>query len=717
MSCFSRGWSALIALALWPLPGLAEGPGTWTQSGRLTTEVTDSYGAPGELIDMPSAEMAPEAQISATVSHYDGTTKTTLSFQPTRWLSTSFRYSAIRGLRPDPGRPPYDTYYDRSFDLRIRLLEETATRPAVALGLRDFVGTGLFGGEYIVATKAIGKRLRLTGGLGWGRLGSHGAFASTGTRSTALLGEGGIPTHDRWFRGDVAGFAGLSYAASDRLNLKLEYSSDGYDREVRDGITRHRSPWNAGLDYKLSDTFRLSAYSLNGSELGVSATLSLNARKPVVTGGAEAAPMPVAPRAQGAARDLGWTSGGAAETARLRALVANSLKTEGLVLQGFTHDATSAHVAIRNPRYDIRAQAVGRTARVLTRTLPASIEVLTITQVEQGIPTSAVTLRRSDLERLEHGAADEILAAATFSDPLSIGGKAMSLREAYPRFDWSVGPFLRFSVFDPDSPVRANGGIALTADYHIAPGWRASGAVSVKLFGDLDDVRTVPTNLPRVRSNVGRYSATNDPTLDHLTLAHYGRPGKDLYSRVTLGYLEKMYAGASGELLWKPVGSRLALGAEINYVVPRDFDQLFGTRSHNTRTGTIPEVNGHISAYYDFRNGFHGQLDVGRYLAGDWGATVSLDRVFANGWRIGAYATKTDVSATAFGEGSFDKGIRITIPLSWGVGQPTRRRSDLVIRSLSRDGGARLQVDDRLYDSIRDTHRPEMAKSWGKFWR
>src|SRR6056297_1321243 len=699
--------AAVAALAAWPMAGAAE-----TQ----TTTEANSYGTPGGLIDMPTAEMAPLGQLSTTIDHYEGATKTTLSFQVTKRLSASFRYSSIYGLVPGPGRPPYSTYYDRSFDLSFRLVNEGQYMPAVNIGLQDLVGTGLFGGEYIVATKSIGKRLRVTGGVGWGRLGSQGAFGSTGTRPTSLLGEGGVPTYDRWFRGEVAGFAGLSYQLTDRMNVSVEYSSDGYDREVLDGITRHETPWNFGVDYRVNDALGLGVYWLHGTEIGFNVTLPLNARKPAVNGGAETAPLPVARRDPVAARDLGWTNDPERPTT-LRASVARSLETEGLRLHGFDIGVRQAHVLIRNPRYDMRAQAVGRTARVLTRTLPASIEVLTITQVEQGIPTSAVTLRRSDLERLEHGAASEILAAAAFSDPLVIGGKPMSLREAYPRFDWSVGPFLRFSVFDPDSPVRANGGIALTADYHIAPGWRASGAVSVKLFGDLDDVRTVPTKLPRVRSNVGRYSATNDPTLDHLTLAHYGRPGKDLFSRVTLGYLEKMYAGASGELLWKPVGSRLALGAEINYVVPRDFDQLFGTRSHTTRTGTIPEVNGHISAYYDFRNGFHGQLDVGRYLAGDWGATLSLDRVFANGWRIGAYATKTDVSASAFGEGSFDKGIRITIPLSWGVGQPTRRRSDLVIRSLSRDGGARLHVDDRLYDSIRDTHRPEMAKSWGKFWR
>ncbi|WP_306154726.1 YjbH domain-containing protein [Roseovarius sp. MMSF_3281] len=694
-------------VAVWPCAGMAE---------NQTTELTNSYGTPGGLIDMPTAEMAPVGQLATTVDHYDGATKTTLSFQVTKRLSASFRYSAVYGLVPGPGRPAFNTYYDRSFDLSFRLVNEGQYMPAINIGLQDMVGTGLFGGEYIVATKSFGERLRVSAGLGWGRLGSYNSIGSTGTRPTSILGQGGIPTYDRWFRGDVAPFAGLSYQLSDRVNVSLEYSSDGYDREVLDGITTHDMPVNIGVKYRVSEALSLGAYALNGTEFGVNATLSLNARKPAVNGGAETAPVPVAPRAPGAARDLGWTDD-PQRPQTVQASVTQSLETEGLRLHGFDLSANRAHVMIRNPRYDMRPQAVGRTARVLTRTLPASVEVLTITQVEKGMPVSSTTFRRSDLERLENAPASEILAAARFDDPLTLGQRPALAEDAFPRFDWTIGPFLNFSVFDPDNPVRANGGIRFKGDYHIGSGFRASGSVSYKLFGNLDKVTIGPSNLPRVRSNVARYSLTDDPTLDYLTLAHFGRPAKNIYSRFTVGYLEKMYAGASAEVLWKPVNSRLALGAEVNYLVPRDFDQLFDTRTRNTGTGTIPEFNGHVSAYYDFGNGFHGRIDAGRYLAGDWGATVAIDREFDNGWRVGAYATKTDVSSATFGEGSFDKGIRIVIPLSWGSGTPTRTKTNTVIRSLSRDGGARLQVNDRLYEAIRSTHEPEMTKTWGKFWR
>jgi hypothetical protein len=158
------------------------------------------------------------------------------------------------------------------------------------------------------------------------------------------------------------------------------------------------------------------------------------------------------------------------------------------------------------------------------------------------------------------------------------------------------------------------------------------------------------------------------------------------------------------------VDRALALGAELNYVRQRDFDQGFGFRDYDV-------VTGHLSAYYAFENGLHAQIDVGRYLAGDWGATFSLDREFRNGWRIGAYATFTDVSFEDFGEGSFDKGLRFTIPLEPFLGRPTRRSYGLTLQPLTRDGGARVHVDGRLYQQVRAYHRQGLSRTWGRVWR
>jgi hypothetical protein len=108
---------------------------------------------------------------------------------------------------------------------------------------------------------------------------------------------------------------------------------------------------------------------------------------------------------------------------------------------------------------------------------------------------------------------------------------------------------------------------------------------------------------------------------------------------------------------------------------------------------------------------------VGRYLAKDWGGTFGIDREFDNGIRIGAFATFTDVSFDDFGEGSFDKGIRLHIPLSALTGQRSEVSISRTIRPVQRDGGARLEVDTRLYEQVRQYQQPALQGQWGRFWR
>lgn len=698
----------VAAAAIVPSAALSEDPFAVPRA-----QSQNLYGLPG-LIDMPTADIEADGQLTTSFGHFAGTTRSTLSFQVLPKLTGSFRYSALKGYRPN--NYDLDTYYDRSFDLRYQILEETDQLPALAVGLQDFIGTGIYGGEYLVATKGFGDKLRVTAGLGWGRLGSNGAIGATGTRPIGVLGEGGIPTYDRWFRGDVAPFGGVSYQVNDRLSFKAEYSSDGYLAErglngrdnfgnLDPALFERKSSWNFGIDYRFKNGNQISIYSLYGGEIGAQLSLSANPRYAPFPSGAEKAPFPIAQRRYA---DLGWDLD-QTTTDQIRSNLRSALASDGLIYEGMTLTATKAVLRLRNPKYNAEPQAIGRAARQMARVLPGSVEVFEIIPTLKGAAGSAITFERSDLERLEHAPASALLAVTSVAD--SAGSVPAFEADSKPQHSWSLAPYVTVSVFDPDNPVRIDAGLRLKGSYFIAPNLELSGSVAQKLLGNLDSVsREIPSELPRVRTDYAEYSRQGETAIEHLTLSHFGRPGTDLYSRVTAGYLETMYAGLSGEVLWKPVDSRLALGAEMNYVRQRDFDQKFGLQDYAVTTG-------HLSAYYDLGNGFHGQIDAGRYLAGDLGATVSVDREFSNGWRVGAYATFTDVSAEEFGEGSFDKGVRLTVPLSWALGQPSRKSNTLLLQSLTRDGGARLNVRDRLYQRVRDYHSPELAKEWGRVWR
>ena len=58
---------------------------------------------------------------------------------------------------------------------------------------------------------------------------------------------------------------------------------------------------------------------------------------------------------------------------------------------------------------------------------------------------------------------------------------------------------------------------------------------------------------------------------------------------------------------------------------------------------------------------------------------------------MGLWATKTDVSAEDFGEGSFDKGIYFRIPFNVLLGTSSRSNYSMRLRPIQRDGGQRLE--------------------------
>ncbi len=700
----ARAAAAALLLAACPLAAAAE-----------MRPSLNFYGVNG-LMDMPSAGMQPDGELSVSVARFGRTTRTTLTFQITPRLQGSFRYTGVRGLTL-AGFGPNDTYFDRSFDLRYRVLNEGRWWPELTIGLQDFVGTGNFSGEYIVASKTFGSRLRVTAGVGWGRLGSYGSFGTLGTRPVGGAATGGKPNWNQWFRGPVAPFGGVEWQATDRLALKAEYSSDAYTLQTAQGLLTRRSPLNFGAEYQLNDTVRLGAYYMYGSEIGIAAHFLFNPRRKGAPGVSGPAPLPVAVRPARAVDPGAWgdswaEAGPRAAATGLRDKVAAALVAEGLQMESLAVNAGRAELRIRNPRYDAGAQAIGRAARVLAATMPASVETFDIVPVVRGMATASVALRRSDIEALEfapdNAAALRARAVVTEAGPRL--ADAVRPEGLYPAFTWSLGPYARTGLFDPADPFRLDVGLRAQAALDIAPGLVLSGSVTARLAGNLANYNR-PSNsvLPRVRTE-DFLRSRRAVEVERLQLAWYARPGRNLYSRVTLGYLERSFAGVSAELLWKPVNSRLALGAELNYVRQRAFNSALGL-------GNYGVVTGHVSAYYTMRNGFNAQLDVGRYLAGDTGATLTIDREFANGWRVGAFATLTNVSAARFGEGSFDKGIRVTVPLAWMLGNATRSRSNVVLRPIQRDGGARLNVDGRLYEEVRGHHAKRLDDQWGRVWR
>lgn len=662
-------------------------------------------GMPG-LLDMPTAQPPLADSLAGSFAYQDGAFATNFTYQLNDRLTFGARYIAFDQYL-DPASAGVDGTFARGFDLHYRLFDETDLRPAVAIGLRDMLSPARFGGEYIVASKRLGPDLTVTAGLGWGALATRGGFDNPLGRSTRPLFDPSQPdgqfASDQWFAGDAALFGGLHYQITPKWGLIAEYSASAYPATALAPALANAQPYNLGLTYQMENGVELGLAALSGQSVALSGRFVINANDRPAMSGREAAPVPIKPRAPSAAPVV---------VGDLRPLVAALLQAEGFELTALEVSDDAMRLRYLNPRYRAQPQAMGRIARLLTQIAPPQIATFVLEPQARGLPLAAVTIIRADLERLENqpDAAALLLASST----LAAAGPDAGLLAVPPqagRLQWGFGPY--FGVNPSAGGVALDAGLRLRGAYQISPQLALSGTIraSLRNQGRSARVDTAP-DIPNVRSDQRQYGVNGQPALQDLSLGYFGRVSDDIYSRVSIGYLEPMFGGVSAEALWKPYASPLALGAEVNWVAQRDRDMGFGFDDYGYDT-----VSGHLSAYYDWGNGYHSQLDVGRYLAGDWGAGLALDRVYGNGITVGAYVTRSEITPAAFGEGSYNKGVRISIPHDFFTGAASRDSYGVQVATTRGDGGARLAVDGRLYGVLRDAHQADLTKTWGRFWR
>ena len=181
-------------------------------------------------------------------------------------------------------------------------------------------------------------------------------------------------------------------------------------------------------------------------------------------------------------------------------------------------------------------------------------------------------------------------------------------------------------------------------------------------------------------------------------------PLTDIYTRLTAGYFEMMFGGFGAEILYRPFGKRYAYGVDINYARKRNFDQLWGFQDFTTKTGHFNFY--YNSPYYNINTVTH----IGRYLAGDDGVTQIFYRRFRSGISSGVWATITNIPFKTFGEGSFDKGFFINVPLDLFSTRENTFHGVFGFRPLTKDGGQMLDIK-KLHDHVA-IFPDEIARDW-----
>jgi len=283
------------------------------------------------------------------------------------------------------------------------------------------------------------------------------------------------------------------------------------------------------------------------------------------------------------------------------------------------------------------------------------------------------------------------------------------LVDVVPRkpYDTNLGISYTQIVGSPSAPFLFGLGVKADGTYKFRENTWVTGTVNVRAVDNFGKYtyQPPPTGLQPVRTDIRQYMTQSIATMPNLQLTNTGKISDNQFISAYAGYLELMFAGAGGEYLWRPTSSKVALGLDINRVRQRQFNVWTSMQNYSVTTG-------HATAYWD--TGIEDILvkfSYGKYLAGDIGGTLDLSRVFQNGVKVGAYATRTNVNYTQFGEGSFDKGVYISVPFDAFFARHSDSVANLLFTPLIRDGGAMLMRKYRLYDMTRT--RDDRALSVG----
>ena len=681
-----------------------------------------NYGTVG-LIQMPSARLHKGGTIGFTWSHSDPYLRGSVMGNPFDWFEASYQYTDVNNKLYSDSREfsGSQSYKDKSFDAKFRVLKEQKYLPQVAVGFRDFGGSSLFSSEFIVASKLIGN-IDFTLGLGFGTISDKtisNPFAKIDSRFSSRQRDidgdtqGGEINYGTFFGGEKAGVFGGAEIFLPKLNgarLKIEYDSTNYGEDGEGYLpVPQDKKVNYSFVYPVTKSFQVKLGYIRNNTLSFGFSLSGNYSKRS-TGITKKDPPPLVPNS------------------RVYREIVNAKEAEYLYkssLKFLTENKIFMQTAnVRNNKYEITysqskylnsAQAVGRLANILDQISPKVIEEFSLVAINADQSMFAVDIPRAEYQLYKkQRKTDALLKAVSIyqPDPKQHLDHDYRPRTKLPTTIWKLSPAIRSQIGGPDGFYFGDFSIAFHSETLLRRNFNILSVASVGLFNNFDDLKLASDSiLPHVRTDIVKYLKNSDKYhITRLQTNYFMNPYKSLYAKVSAGIFEPMFSGYGGEILYKPFNKNFGVGAEIWKVRQRSYRQLFGSLDYTTLTG-------HINFYYReplTRVLFH--VKGGRFLAEDSGFSFNFSREFKSGLNMGVFFSLTDISKAEFGEGSFDKGFFFNIPIQVFFDQYSRGSSGFGLRPLTRDGAQPLTVAQSLWSVTNQANRDQIIFGWDGFY-
>ena len=650
-----------------------------------------NYGTLG-YIQNPSARFHQAGTLAFSWSHYDPYLRGSILAYPFDWLEASFQYTDVNNVLYSEfdSFSGSQSYKDKSFDFKVRLLKEREYFPEIALGVRDFGGTGLFASEFLVANKLINNNLDISYGIGWGNLNGNSiknplTYISDRflTREYSEGDEGGEISLDSFFSGSAGYFWSIEYHVPKRKGLKLLFEQDGTNYLTENEVPLVQdSKYNFGIVQNISNKFSVKLFHSRGNTLnfGFSYHLGLGAGKNPQKKKKIKQPDTENSRA---VRNVTGRSDDLLYRGTLK-----YLRDNGIALQQATRKDNSLEVVYSQSAYIDPALSAGRVMKVLDEISPDSISHFKVAEVNGGLGMFSASINRDDYQRYKN-----FNKTSPLQDELTI--EAFQLEEElyefkpvtdYPFIFNTLSPELRSQIGGPDGFFFGDFKINFSSEILFQRNLSLTSILSYGLYDNMDPLKLASDSvLPRVRTDIVQYlRQSRELSITRMQLNYYGQHNKSLYYKFSAGLFESMFGGVGMELLYRPFNEDYGIGLEVWDVKQREYDQLFDFRDYRTLTG-------HLTLYYhEPSTNILFKIKGGKYLAKDSGFTFDFSRVFRSGLRIGAFFSLTDISAEEFGEGSFDKGFYFWVPVQLFSENYSKRNWGWGSRPLTRDGAATI---------------------------
>ncbi|MEH8021193.1 YjbH domain-containing protein [Rheinheimera metallidurans] len=686
---------SLLTLALLSASLHAANASSWQQQDAGVSQM--AHGGVG-LIQTPTARMAPAGDLSINYTDNQEYRLWSVSIQLFDWMESTVRYTDVRNqlYSDDPGFSGTQTYKDKGIDVKFRLLQEGMYLPQVSVGVRDFGGTGLFESEFISVSKKW-HNFDFHLGIGWGYLGTSANTSnpfcelkdSFCQRPQGYGGRGGKIDYDKFFKGPASLFGGIEYQTPwQPLRLKLEYEGNNYQNDFAGALVQD-SNWNFGAVYRWGD-FNFDVNYQRGNTFGFGVHYAMNLHN--------ATQVKIKPAPRVIPQVLNRT-----EITDRSALATALLYEAGFVLQASYMSDDEFVIYGEQVSYRDNKEAIERIGRIMVNEVPAHISRYRVVNYAGNLPLVETVIDAKDF------------TAAARYDVLQPDITSTYVRQqvqpdtvahiSYPSnsgFFTGVETFWIQTFGNPEAFYMYQGGVFANAGYRLNRSLMLNGTAKVTLLENFDkfnykvDAETV--SLPRVRTYVREYVTGSTISMENLYLQWQDKIAPNIYAQAYGGYLETMFGGVGGEMLYRPVDSRFAIGFDVNYVQQRSYENNFDFFDYKTFTG-------HINVYWqpEFLPDTQLTFNIGQFLAKDKGVNIDFAKRFDSGIIVGAYAAITDVSSEQYGEGSFSKGFYVSIPFDLFSLRPSKGRGKLPWIPISRDGGQPLNRPNTLINATEQT--------------